>query len=75
MSGRLTRLSALVGAGLVTLSLAGCAGTPPCGLCDAIDARDVAGLRALLDQGEPVTAAALEQAADPIVILSRTGGD
>jgi hypothetical protein len=71
MSGRFA-IAAVVA--VAALSLAGCEGPPPCRLCDAVEARDVATLRALLAAGETVTSRALEAAADSSLVAARAGG-
>lgn len=72
MSARRAVAAVLV---LATLSLAGCEAPPPCRLCDAIEARDVGSVRALLAAGEAVTPRVLEEAADPSRVTARAGGD
>ncbi len=53
-------------------AVAGCTGTGPCRLCDAIEERDVDTVRALVNDGEPATQQALEVAADPARVFSRS---
>lgn len=59
---------------LAGLLVAGCDDIPPCPLCDAIEARDVAAVRARLAEGHAVTMYALELAADPNRVESRVMG-
>jgi hypothetical protein len=61
---------------LCALALTGCGGPPPCRLCDAVEARDAAGVRAMLTAGESVSVRALQIATDPTLVAVRTqGGD
>lgn len=53
-------------------AVSGCTGTDVCNLCDAIEERDVEAVRTLLNNGEPVTQAALDMAADPSRVRSRS---
>jgi len=65
-------LRAMPAVALAAAVLTGCSAPPPCRLCDAVEARDLAAVRALLAQGEAVTARVLETAADPNRVVART---
>jgi len=65
-------LRAMPAVALAAAVLTGCSAPPPCRLCDAVEARDLAAVRALLAQGEAVTARVLETAADPNRVVARS---
>jgi hypothetical protein len=69
MNGRLAWHLAVA---ISAFTLSGCASSPPCDLCDAIEARDAGAVNSLLAQGSPVTTQVLELAADPNRVIART---
>lgn len=70
----MTRHALLVGLLLAGALAAACDAPPPCALCDAIEARDAAAVRAQLGAGAAVTSREIELAADPARVVVRTGG-